>query len=62
MFFGQIWSHNLINFLQINLNLIEGYIATHLLRFQCLVFKNFVIHTILGKFGQNLMFTILIEI
>ena len=60
MFFGQIWSQPEV--LQINWNLIQSYIATCLLKFWCLVSRNFVIHIILGKFWQNLMFSILIAI
>ena len=48
--------------LQINWNLVQAYIVTYLLWFECLIFQNFVIHLTLGKFGQNLMFPILIEI
>ena len=47
--------------LQINWNLVQAHIFACLLWFQCLVFQNFVIHLILGKFGWNLMFSILIE-
>ena len=59
--FGHIWSQSLTFSKLTDIwywrTLLHAY---H--EFQCLVFQSFVRHVILVKFGQNLMFSILIKI